>query len=259
MLLQQQCLQALRQHLRHASAAELQAAFLHTECPGVQLKHVPPEMPLPELLQRDVLGMVLCRLAILQEGEVYGGFVRDMLAGMHWDDVDLCFLHRHAIQRFKQTLPLYLEMLLGIPAYSFQLQLRSKNTDYPIIVHKHELIWENVVVPVDITCRSHRMAIHPPATRGSGLNWTPDGIQWRPLHCDPSTPLVAVDATVALLKRGQDILSRPSYDEWQRIEDSKREAAEAYYTRKKEEMEKRGYTLVAQQGLTLDDFLQAGT
>ena len=255
-LLQQQCLQALRKHLRHATAAELQAALLRAECPGVQLQHVPPEMPLPDLLRRDVLGVTLCRLAVLQEGEVYGGFVRDMLAGMHWQDVDLCFLHRHAIQRFKQTLPLYLELLLGIPAYSFQLRLRSKNTDYPAVVHKHELIWEDVVVPVDITCRVHRMGIHPPATLGSGLMWTPAGIQWRPLDCDPATPLVAVDAAVALLKRGQDVLRRPSYDEWKRIPPEHHERIEAYYTDKKEQLEKRGYTVVAQHGLALIEFIR---
>ncbi len=256
-MLQQRCLQALREYLRYANAAELQAV-LQGQCPAVQLQRTPLELPLPALLRRDVLAMALCRLAILQEGEVYGGFVRDMLAGTHWRDVDLCFLHRHSIVRFKQTLPQYFELLLGLPAHTVQLQLRCKCENYPVVTHKHELIWEDVTVPVDISSRMHRPGLRLPATLGCSLAWSHVGLEWRPLDCDPSSPLIAVDTAVALLKRGQDVLRRPSFDEWHRIPEEHRKAVEAYYTTKKEELEERGYTFVAQHGLSLADFTGCG-
>lgn len=245
-------MQALRAYWQQAGAAELTAALQSGRCAAVQLQGYPPDLDLPALLRRDVLAMAVCRLAILQEGEVYGGFVRDMLSGLHWQDVDLCFLHRHSITRFKQTLSLFLELLLGIPAYSAQLLLCSVSGSHGS--HRYELRWRDVVVPVDITCRSTRPGTLP-ATLGSSLVWTHAGLEWRPLDCDPSTTLMSVPAMVALLQQGQDIVRCPTHGEWARMPVIDHPAAEAYRTAKTKELEKRGYTFVASHGLALASYL----
>ena len=249
-----QCLRKLRQHLRTAHAAELQQLLHGTAPPALQLRGFPTDVDLPQLLQRDVLAMVLCRLAVLQDGEVYGGFVRDMLAGLHWSDVDLSFASEFAITKFKQTLPLYLEMLLGLHSHTVQLVLLHKSTSYPTKVYRHELRWQALVIPVDISFHG-RMPRRPlPATLASGLSWTHAGVLWRPLDCDPSMPLVSVDEIAALLRDQRDVLRRPTLDEWERMSAGERRAAESYVHNKKAVLSQRGLIFVAETGMSLGEF-----
>lgn len=258
-MLHLKCLQQLRRQLREGSAAELHAVLHGQPCKAIQLRNFPAELTLPDMLQRDVLAMALCRLAVLQEGEVYGGFVRDMLAGTHWHDVDLCFLHPRSITKFKQTLPAYLELLLGLPLHTVKLTLLNKHDHYPLKVHHHELRWQTVVIPVDISYRSHAAGLRLPATLGSGLVWTHKGFGWRSLECDPDTPLMSVEAMRDLLHHTHDVLRRPSFGEWELMAEHQREEAEAYYTAKKEQLEQRGFTFVAESGISLAEFRAATT
>jgi len=249
-----QCLRTLRQHLRTAHAAELQQVLHGTAPPELQLRGFPTDVDLPQLLQRDVLAMVLCRLAVLQDGEVYGGFVRDMLAGLHWADVDLSFASEYAITKFKQTLPLYFEMLLGLRSHAVQLVLLHKGFPYPTKVYRHELRCQTHVIPVDISFHGRVRCRPLPATLASGLRWTHAGVQWRPLDCDPSTPLTSVDEIAALLRDQCDVLRRPTLEEWERMSADERRAADSYVRSKKAALSQRGLTFVAETGLSLGEF-----
>lgn len=257
-MLHLKCMQQLRRQLRDASAAELHA-LLHTKrCDSIHLRHFPVGLPLPVVLQRDVLAMALCRLVVLQDGEVFGGFVRDMLAGTHWNDVDLFFLHRPYITKFKQTLPAYLELLLGIPAHAISLVLLSTSDEqYPLTVHRHELRWGTLTIPVDISYRNYPADLRLPATLGSGLVWTHAGIAWRTLECDPATPLMSIETMTALLANMRDVLRRPTFGEWERISETRREKVDAYYSTKKQQLEERGITFVAESGISLAEFRAA--
>ena len=257
-MLQSQCMRKLREELRYADASRL-AEVLHSPCIPAQLKYFPPEFDAASIVRRDALAFALCRYAILQDGEVYGGFVREMLSGLHWKDVDLCFLHRKAIVRFKQTLGSFLELVFRIPAATIRRVLLDivRCPEYGHTVHRHQLRWENMAVQVDITHIAARsLASHLPGTLGSSLTWDHSGLRWRSLDCDPSSRLMEVNEIVRLLRDGHDVQRFPTLGEWLRMDSSDaRTMVMLYCTSKKEELEGRGYTMKYAHGVPLQDVM----
>ena len=212
-----------------------------------------------EILKREKLAMAVCHAALLLEGRPYGGYVREIHSGKPFKDIDIVFASCYAIQNFKGTLVPLLHRVLHQAMHAFELALVAKldtpmpprnDVAYAFTVHKHQLTWEGVTLQLDLTHRRNlERCIRTPATLGSGLQWD---LRGGITLAHPWNEIAEVSEVCALLSNGKDIPCFPTHEQWSQIDPIARRDTHQYYARKHAQLAKRGYTLLAARGITLD-------
>jgi len=224
---------------------------------------------------RDILAFAVFHVAVLYDGTVYGGFVREMLSGKHWDDIDIKFASKCAIANFKSRLAPVLRSIFGWSAENLDFcttDTQSPRRRYNFEFHRHQLRFHEPeteqahLLQVDITTNAAiGRSYMTPCTLGSALLLhDTDSITYNrhPVCAQPGGDqnYVSIAEVRELLARGRDIELWPSLEVWQR---ANRRAAqqgqapmadqmESYHDRAMKKIRNKGYRVNRSWGVTAD-------
>lgn len=225
---------------------------------------------------RDVLAFACMHIAAMWGGKVYGGFPRDMFAGVPlWGDLDMHFASARSIAAFKRSLCRQLRMVFGCSLAAFALDL--VDTEAPAAHHRGPYSFEHhrhVLRFAEPGGRRHRVqldlcvekamrcALRGAATLGSSLRIEAGGgIEWNPIaegrYADQYQ--VTLEELTDMLRRGHDIEVWPSLLGWRRMQRespgfSARPVRE-YHERVRAKLLRKGFTLVDTWGTPADAFV----
>ena len=269
--LQERCIQAWRRSMRDDGYAGLWRAAAR----GAAMEAAPAgnlvvpgyAHALAAVYMEDVLAHALAHVVFMYDGHVVGGFVRDGVAGKPWRNVDAAFpgpFHQHQFQRHAAR---QLGLLLGGAPHRFRLEHVATESSFALEAHqrftarRHRLAWRRRPESADVMIEVHtavyddftKLRLRPPATAGSGLCWTPGGLEAAPAPTALALPCRARDIC-DMLQQGEDIAILPTHDLWSCMATYTHHPTQAYYARQHRRLRQQGYTHVTTHGISLNDF-----
>ena len=213
---------------------------------------------------RDVLAIAAVDLACrCHGGHAFGGWVRAMVSGEAWDDVDLFFDKKMSIAEFKHRLPEHLRLVfaLACPHIELRTTYTQSRAGYSFEFHRHQLIFteggKKHIVQLDITTRkSIAETLMRPCSVGSSLVMTRDGVRWCSVMIENMYGRLEIADAKDLLRSGRDIQLWPDLPLWDRIIKSNRDCpvkVRRYHERAVGKLRRRGFNIVAAWGTPADE------
>jgi hypothetical protein len=198
---------------------------------------------------RWALAIAFIHVVLAFEGVVYGGFIRDMLSGIMFNDIDININGgRSRMKDFESVVRWMVSSALGLPHRSVQFEVFDISsmrvgylqsvTTYIISVEFPDagVIEFNVdVSPMRPTSGNSKNK--PAATRGSSLCYDVAG--WGFHNPADSTKMLLSDIT-AMLKAGHDAMTTLTFSQRDMLVDNGA-IADAYFVKKCAELAERGH------------------